>query len=113
MSLLSLEMAKGHVRVTDDQALADLQTKLEQAEAIVLDYIARPSDATWTATVAGWTETTVPLQVQAAILRVCANLYRFRGDDDGKDRDWSAERDGFLSPDVTCLLRRYRDPVLA
>lgn len=113
MSLVTLDQAQRHLLVTNNDQLIDLESKLEQAEAIVLDYIARPSDATWTATVAGWTELTVPLQVQAAILRVCANLHRFRGDDSVKDKDWSAERDGFLSPDVTSLLRRYRDPVLA
>ncbi len=113
MILVTLQQAKQHLRITSSDEDEDLERKLDHATAIVLDYIARSSDVDWTATIAAWDEITAPMVVQAAILRVCANLYQFRGDDSDKDRDWSSERDGYLAPDVTSLLRRYRDPVLA
>ena len=51
-----------------------------------------------------------PTQVQAAILLQLGELYRFRGDDEGKaDR----EPAGSLSPMIEGILRRYRDPALA
>lgn len=114
MSLVTLHQAKQHLRITSSDEDEDLERKLDHATAIVLDYISRSSDADWTATIAAWDEITVPMVVQAAILRMCANLYQFRGDDSDKDREWwLSERDGYLAPDVTSLLRRYRDPVLA
>ena len=45
-----------------------------------------------------------------AILLQFAELNRFRGDD--VDKDVAPQTDGNLSPQITNLLRRFRDPVL-
>ncbi len=113
MILVTLHQAKQHLKITSSDEDEDLERKVDDATAIVLNYIGRSTDATWTATIAAWDESTVPGDVREAILRQCANLFQLRGDDSNKDRDWSNERGGYLSPDVTSLLWRYRDPVLA
>lgn len=111
--LVSLENAQRHLRVVAgiaDQDL-DIQDKLAEATAIVIDYIERPSDEEWTETIAAWTEATVPAVVKAAILRQLAELFRFRGDD--AQADTPKVEHGFLAPGVANLLHRYRDPVIA
>lgn len=113
MPLVTLAEAKSHLRVTMTDEDADIESKVEQASAIVMDYMARPLNTVWTATMTGWTDVTVPLVVKAAVLRQLSDLYQFRGDDAGSDRDWTSEREGYLAPGVASLLRRYRDPVLA
>lgn len=111
--LLTLAAAKQHLRVTDDNSNGDILTKLEQAEAIVLDYLARPSDATWTATMATWGAgspvTAAPLAVQAAILEQLAELYSFRGDDPA----YPERPPGDLAPSIKAKLYRLRLPVMA
>jgi hypothetical protein len=112
--LVTLAQGKAHLRLgssTDQDA--DLELKLAQAHALVLDYIARPTDETWTATMDAWqgSPSTAPRAVQAAILRQFGDLVRFRGDDDDPSE---ARVDGTdLSPRVKQLLRFYRQPVLA
>lgn len=100
--LVSLQEAKLHLRVTDAVASVDMdiQSKLDQATAIILDYLGPQADDTWT-------EDTVPGPVHTAILLQLAHLYAFRGDD-LTDR---VEDD--LAPGVGRVLRRYRDPVVA
>lgn len=112
MSLITLAQAKAHLRIDTvstspmDADEADLLLKMAQAEHLILDYlkVLSVSPPEWT------DETNVPPLVQAAILFQLGELYRFRGDDDGK-----ADRgpDGSLSPLVEGMLRRYRDPALA
>jgi hypothetical protein len=92
--------------VPPDPRQVDLALKLEAAEAIILDYLALPSAD----------PANDPPEddriMQAAILLQLAELWRFRGDDiEGE----GAVRDdlGHLSPTITNLLRRYRDPALA
>lgn len=112
--LITLERAKRHLRLGDalDQDLELTQT-IAQAEAIVLDYVAqRRTDDTsplWASEVAGWNELTVPPAIAAAILIQAAELWRFRGDDEAGP----ARQHGYLSPMVTAILHRYRDPALA
>jgi len=112
--LVSLDDAKRHLRlnvlapVLDEDD--DLRMKILTATAVILDYLARPTDAVWTADMAAWDITTVPRVVQAAILVQLGELYRFRGDDAGMT---PTPEHGFLSPHVTALLARYRDPALA
>jgi hypothetical protein len=112
VSLITIDQAKAHLRIDTvsasppDAAEVDLTLKMEAAEAIILDYLKVPvtSPPLWT------DETDVPPLVSAAILLQLGELYRFRGDDDGKaDREPS----GSLSPLVEGMLRRYRDPALA
>jgi hypothetical protein len=107
-TLIDLEVAKDHLNVTDPRHDLRIERMVTQAQAIVLEYIARSSDTAWTATIAAWTEVTVPPVVQAAILLQLGELYRYRGDDEMPKRD-----EGDLAPGVKSLLRRYRDPVIA
>lgn len=96
--LLTLAQAKGHLRITDSDHDADVQLKLDQAEAIILEYLARPVPETWTSS-------TVPLPVTAAILLMLARLYEHRGD--------LEKEDGDLWLSIERLLVRKRGPALA
>jgi len=91
-----------------------LQLKLDQAEAIVRDYIARPADLAWTAVVVSWDSGSplvpVPPSITAAILLQAAELYGFRGDD---LETVKREAPGDLAPAIKALLYRWRDPALA
>jgi hypothetical protein len=111
--LVTLDDAKAHIRVIDSTQDQDLELKLAQATEIVLDYVNQRREATadvgdWAAIVAAWTDETVPAQVQAAILKQFAYLWRFRGDDENPP----ALENG-LAPGVAALLARFRDPAIA
>lgn len=97
-ALVSLHRAKEHLRVTTTDSDADIHLKVEQASAIVLEYLKSRADA-------GWDDTTAPGPVQAATLLVIGHLYEHRGDD--------MDRDGALWQAVERLLMRSRDPALA
>jgi hypothetical protein len=103
--LVAIDDAKRHLRAPGGTAdtESDIQSKLEQATAIILDYL--NTTAHWRAITATWTEATVPAPVHAAILLQLADLYAWRG-------DARAERDDELAPGVAGILRRMRDPVL-
>jgi len=98
MALITIEQAKQQLRIDFDDQNADLQMKIEQASDIVVDYLKKPDH--------GWTETTVPKSVQAAILLVLTALWDDRNGDGGGD---------YLGPDgpVARLLARFRDPAIA
>lgn len=106
-TFITLQQAKDHLRLTDtgdspSAEDADLQLKLDQAEAIILDRLGGDDD---------WTVDTVPLAVQAAILEQLGELWRFRGDDTAQDLP---KRDhGYLAPTIESKLHRHRDPPLA
>ena len=99
--LVTLTQAKDHLRITTpalDPGDVDLQLKLDQAEAIILDYL-QPVDALWVS------PETVPLVVTAAILLMLARLYEHRGDAEKEDADlWLA---------IDRLLVRYRHSAIA
>lgn len=78
----------------------DVALKVEHASAIVQLYLKRPGE--WDVTT---TEDLEFLIVQAAVLKVLSNLYRFRGDDE--------EAPSPISPDVKMMLDPLRDPTLA
>jgi len=110
---VTLATAKTHLYqawAAGDPRDADLQAKLDAAEAAVLDYL--KTTQTWRDAIATWTTSNVPLPVTAAILLVTGELWRFRGDDAAPD---TPHRDPFtdFSPQVCGLLRRTRDPVIA
>jgi hypothetical protein len=115
MALVTLQQAVDHLLlpiVVDsdppDPRQADLTLKLAAAEAIVLDYIKAPQATPYLAP----GDPGLPI-LQAAILLELGELWRFRGDDvDGQSSDQDIER-GQLSPTITNLLRRFRDPALA
>lgn len=116
--LVTLTMFRRHLNLPttgDLLNLSDLQAKLDQATAIVLDYLARPSDTAWTATIESWglggsPEIPVPPQVQAAILEQAAELYGFRGDD---PNPLKRDAPGDLAPAIKAKLYRLRQPVIA
>jgi hypothetical protein len=101
---VTLDTAKGHLRITTpagDPGDADIQLKLDQADAILLDYLngANGHAIDWL------TPETTPPPVVAAILLMLTRLYEQRGDDEDKDASlWAA---------VDRLVIRFRDPALA
>jgi hypothetical protein len=98
MALVSLGQAKDHLRIEHDYSDADIVDKMEQASAIVVDFLTTQADPTWD-------ELTVPKPVQTAILWVLAHLWAHRGDEVGKDDElWAA---------LNRLLARFRDPAYA
>ena len=119
MALVTLAQLQAHLRLPvgvsspPTTAEDDLQLKLDAAAEAVLQYIARPSDAAWTLTIAGWDGGSpvvpVPTLIQLAILEMAAALSGFRGD----DLESPKADHGDLPPVVKTLLYRYRDPALA
>lgn len=109
--LLTLDQAKKHVNVTLSTDDDDLERKLTQAQAMVLDELSdRVSDADdWAATVAAWTEDTVDPRITAAIAIQFGELVRFRGDDEKDD----AARMSSLHPRALSIVRRFCDPAMA
>lgn len=107
--LVTLTTAKRHLRRTDCDTDDDIRMKLAQAQAIVLDYISDETDATWTATIDGWTDETVPRSVEAAILLQLGYLFRYRGD----EPDEQKTENGDLPPGVKACLYRLRPLVIA
>jgi len=102
--LVTLTQAKAHLRITmpdGDPGDADLQLKLDQAEAVILNYLKGANGAA-----IGWTSpATAPPPVTAGILLMLGRLYEQRGDDEDQDEKlWQA---------IDRLLVRYRDPALA
>jgi hypothetical protein len=87
--LVTIQQAKDHLQIptmpVGDPDEADLQLKLDQAEAIILDYLADRADPTWV------DPTTTPGPVTSAILLMLGGLYRHRGDVAATDEDlWAA-----------------------
>jgi hypothetical protein len=99
---LDLAAIKRHLQIpetdTDPDGDQDLTDKLAEATAIVLDYLKAD------------TLPDSPI-VDAAIKLQVGELWRFRGDD--PEGDTAPTTPGDLSPTVTNLLRRLRDPALA
>jgi gp6-like head-tail connector protein len=102
-ALISLSTAKAHLRVEHIDDDNDIDVKLEQASAIILDRC--NSTEYWRAITVTWTYATVPLAVQAAMLLMLTHLYEHRGDDMKPDADlWMA---------IDRLIGLHKDPVLA
>jgi len=105
-ALVSMEMAKRHLRLAEEVTgesgdvgeELDLAAKVLQASEIVLNYVTHEDKDVWT-------EEDVPGTVQASVLLVLSDLWEHRA---GSDTD-----DVFLSAAVKSLLRRYRDPAMA
>lgn len=102
-ALVTLDVAKAHLRITSSDDDDAIQLKAEQASDIVLERC--NSTAYWRAITTTWTDVTVPLSVQAAILIVLTHLWEHRGDDMKPDAEvWDA---------VRRLIGFNSDPVLA
>lgn len=92
MTLVSLEAAKNHLRILDSDQDEDIEAKLQEATAIVIDYLKRPDH--------GWNEATAPFPVKAAIKLMIEELM--------VNRSTAQVTEGIKS-----LLWRLRDPALA
>lgn len=104
---VALPAAKAHLRISDDDHDGDIQSKLNQAESIILELVA-----------SGRTRRVEPappapgtsggLILQSAILELLAGLYEHRGDDFGVNQPdeelWNA---------IRRKVARLRDPALA
>jgi hypothetical protein len=112
VALLTLDVAKQHLRVdhTDDDA--DIQRKIEQASDIVLDYIKKtvgtvdPEDPS----IVDWTSDTAPGPVRAAVELMLSKLYDDRNA--GREDNPNVAM-GYLTPAITAILHRFRDPAVA
>jgi hypothetical protein len=86
--LVTLVQAKAHLRITLpalDPGDLDIQLKLDQAEAIILEYIDTSVDAAWVS------PATAPGPVTASILLALGDLFEHRGDDMTLSEDtWTA-----------------------
>lgn len=107
-ALVKLERAVTHLRLPMTSGDHELEQKVEEASAIVLAFIDRPTDAVWTAAIAAWDDETAPAVVQAAVLLQIADMYTHRGDE-GRSGTTG------IGSEAELLLRAtgYRDPVMA
>jgi len=105
--LITLAVAKGHLRITDTDHDVDVQLKLDQSEAAILDYL-KPARTGEVRTDWPWTTATLPPPVQAAILVLLRYLYDAeRGDEPSAtdpDTVWRV---------IGGLVIRYRDQAIA
>lgn len=113
MVLVTYDMAKAHLKLPDDNEVEDVERKIAQATAMVMIHINRMTNPD------GWSENTDPSSdleyalVQAAILELTADLYRYRGDDDESTRveqEWSG---AYLKPNLRRKLTPLRRPSFA
>lgn len=103
--LITLDEAKGHVRLTHDDEDADLNDKLEAAQAIILRAMRR-RDTAWNAEIEAWTAATVPRPVRQAIIVQFGELTAKRGDEDPTP---VAPTPTSLSATVKAILGDYLD----
>lgn len=107
--LVTYDTAANHLRLydlkTDPETEATVTRMLAQAEALVLKHVTMPEPP--------WTSATDPAAdpdfaiVQACVLTVLANLWRFRGDDE------QTAAHPALSPRVAELLQQLTDTAFA
>lgn len=109
--LVTLDEARAHILLPPIQSGSpstadekDQALKLASAQDIIIQYIGANADDDWDAD-------SVPPRIKAAILILFAELVRFRGDE--QQGEGPEQTDGNLSPQLTNLLRRDRDPVLS
>lgn len=115
MAIITVAQAEKHLRLDlendggspvqyTDERLPDLELKIMQAEAIVLDYLKVDGDPL-EASPAVWTDRDISV-VQAATLLVLSALY-----DDAPDRTLG----DYMAPGgvIALLLARLRDPTVA
>ena len=101
-ALVSLEVAKAHLRVVDTSSDDDIELKVEQSSALILERC--NSTAYWRAITPTWTQETIPQSVQSAILVMLSHLYENRGDD--------MEAHEAVMAAAVSLIRLNKDPVV-
>lgn len=117
VEIVTLAQAKQHLRLPSSSGSpsledADLADKLEDAHALVLDYVADGKTDDYQTAMEAWDADTAPRAVRAAILRTFGDLHRFRGNDDDP-AEVRVDGTFALSPRARQLLRLYRDPAIA
>ena len=100
MTLETLANAKLALHITDPARDAEVTLYLEQASALVYQYVGAQADP-------AWDETSAPDDVQAATLKLLTHLYEHRGD------DTAAEPDAKIWDALALILMRRRDPVVS
>jgi hypothetical protein len=95
-NLVDLETAKRHIRMDEDFADDVIYSKIEQASAIIVDYLKLDDPDIWD--IDSTESEEIPKVVEAATLLIIEALF------DGSDP---------LSDTVKNLVHRYRDPALA
>jgi hypothetical protein len=117
-TIVTLQQVQNHLRIPIDLEDVDLSLKLQAATQLVCAHISdrQPADPDWIAEIEAWNveegspANPAPPIVVLAVLELCADFTRFRGDDGDGDR---LREPGFLPPAIRNLLVRYRDPALA
>lgn len=109
MALITLAEAKRQLSMTHSFDDDLIQSKIEQAEAIVFDYIEK-EDGFWLDD--GSPELGPPRVLAAACLMVTAALYENREGFSGGPALSSYSQSEPLSDAVKNLLRRFRDPAV-
>lgn len=112
MPLITLQQANDHLRLdidlgvspSDDQ-IPDLELKITQAEAIILDYLKVDDSQLITGSPSDWSARDVTV-VQSAALLVLSALY---------DDDANRTLGDYMAPKgvIPLLLMRLRDPTVA
>jgi len=75
-ALVTLDVAKDHLRIKTEESDQDIYRKAEQASAIVLAHLNIEDP--------GWTPDTVPATVQTAVLLMLSRLYERLDDQAGE-----------------------------
>jgi hypothetical protein len=102
--LITLATAKEHLRVTDNNHDGEIVRTVAYAADVIFDYLKHGVDPAWV------DETTTPLPVQAAILKMLTHLYEDRGD---RATDTDADAAETLWASIDLLLARFRVPAIA
>lgn len=111
VALITIDVAKQHLRVDHTDEDADIERKIEQASAACLNYVKKtigtldPDDPS----IVDWTPETVPMDFAAAVEIMLSKFY----DDRAAGATDNEVAMGYLPKNVTALLHRFRDPALA
>lgn len=97
-ALVTVDRAKLQLRIIGSALDGEIAKKIEEASAIVLDYVTTEGKESWTAE-------NVPGVVSSAVLLVLGALWSGRAGAEDAPQP--------LSDAVRNLLRRHRDPALA
>jgi hypothetical protein len=110
-TLVLLEDAKARAGITHAEADPLYQQELDEAEALILDYLKWGEPSPFVPDTP-WDPTTVPPQIRAAILQTFIDLDWERGERNREGRD-TLDGSAFPSPVVRGMLARWRDPSYA
>jgi Phage gp6-like head-tail connector protein len=104
-TLVTLTDAKTRLGITHNEADALYEQELEEAEALILDYLKFGEPSPFVPEIP-WDPTTVPPQIRASILHTFVDLDWNRGETHQPERTFPSEI-------VKGMLVRWRDPAYA